>query len=97
MGTVRMAMISPTRMMRDVPPDSSGWEAYRFAFLNTLLPMLLAALPAIAVMLGVALISSSRGFSLFIPIVLAIEFAVIGVILLLAPLFGRWRRTSYCV
>lgn len=83
LGTVRMALLSPARMMREVPPDSPGWEAYGFTFLNTMLPILVAAVPVMVMMLLVSVISSPRGVPLFIPLILVIEFAVIGLICLL--------------
>ncbi|HOW71213.1 MAG TPA: hypothetical protein PKY77_11480 [Phycisphaerae bacterium] len=82
LATARSAMLSPAQMMKGVPVESSGWEAFGFAFLNTLPPMIMAVLPIAAVMLVMTLATPQSAIPIFVPVAVAVEFAVIGVVCL---------------
>ncbi|MBP7936512.1 MAG: hypothetical protein KA354_17875 [Phycisphaerae bacterium] len=93
LATARSAMLSPAQMMKGVPVESSGWEAFGFAFLNTLPPMIIAVLPIAAVMLVMTLATPRSAVPIFVPVIVAVEFAVIGVVCLVAT--AVWAVTTH--
>lgn len=59
LSTARIALFAPSQLMKAVPADSSGWEAFRFVFLNLVPVLTIACIPV--VIFDVLIMASTMG------------------------------------